>query len=64
MAKTEAKKGELEDEVSTLDSKIDRASSASAKLKQEAKDTQADLAALSKTQAEMDAIRSPRVVGF
>lgn len=58
MAKTEAKKGELEDEVSTLESKIDRASSASAKLKQEVKDTQQELAALAKTQAEMDAIRA------
>lgn len=58
MAKTEAKKSELEDEVSTLDSKIDRASSASAKLKQEVKDIQQELAALAKTQAEMDAIRA------
>jgi len=58
MAKTEAKKSELEGDVSTLTSKIDRAAAASAKLKEEVKELQAELAALAKTQAEMDQIRS------
>merc|ERR1719329_156569 len=58
MAKTEAKKPELEGDVSTLTSKIDRAAAASAKLKEEVKELQAELAALAKTQAEMDQIRS------
>merc|ERR1719329_1512011 len=58
MAKTEAKKSELEGDVSTLTSKIDRAAAASAKLKEEVKELQQELAALAKTQAEMDQIRS------
>jgi len=58
MAKTEAKKAELEGDVETLTSKIDRAAAASAKLKEEVKELQAELAALAKTQAEMDQIRS------
>jgi len=58
MAKTEAKKSELEGDVETLTSKIDRAAAASAKLKEEVKELQAELAALAKTSAEMDQIRS------
>jgi len=58
MAKTEAKKSELEGDVETLTSKIDRAAAASAKLKEEVKELQAELAALAKTGAEMDQIRS------
>jgi len=58
MAKTEAKKSELEGDVATLTSKIDRAAAASAKLKEEVKELQAELASLAKTSAEMDQIRS------
>merc|ERR1719265_1311268 len=58
MAKTEAKKAELEGDVETLTSKIDRAAAASAKLKEEVKELQQELANLSRTQAEMDQIRS------
>jgi len=58
MAKTEAKKSELEGDVETLTSKIDRAAASSAKLKEEVKELQQELAALAKTQAEMDQIRS------
>jgi hypothetical protein len=58
MAKTEAKKSELQTEIEKLTSKIDRAAARSTQLKEEVKETQAELAALAKTQAEMDAIRS------
>jgi len=58
MAKTEAKKSDLEGDVATLASKIDRAAAASAKLKEEVKELQAELASLAKTSAEMDQIRS------
>merc|ERR1719265_450927 len=58
MAKTEAKKAELEGDAETLTSKIDRAAASSAKLKEEVKELQQELANLSRTQAEMDQIRS------
>jgi chaperonin cofactor prefoldin len=58
MAKTEAKKAELEGDVETLTSKIDRAAASSAKLKEEVKELQQELANLARTQAEMDQIRS------
>merc|ERR1719181_501060 len=57
MAKTESKEGELDATVSKLTSKIDQASSRSTELKDEVKQAQADLAALSKEQAEMDKLR-------
>jgi len=57
MAKTEAKKGELEADIASLTAKIDKAAAASAKLKEEVKELQAELAALAKEQAEMDKIR-------
>jgi len=58
MAKTTAKKSSLEGDVETLTSKIDRAAAASAKLKEEVKEIQGELAKLAKTSAEMDQIRS------
>merc|ERR1719436_181587 len=58
MAKTEEKKSELEEDVAKLTAKIDTASAKSAELKDEVKQLQAELAALAKLQAEMDAIRS------
>jgi len=57
IAKTEFKKGELEDDIAKATSKIDRAAARSAKLKSEIKDLVAELGALAKDQAEMDKIR-------
>merc|ERR1719502_1141170 len=58
MAKTEAKKSELEDDVAKLTSKIDQATSKSAKLKANVKQTEQELGALAKLQAEMDKVRT------
>merc|ERR1719486_1912624 len=58
MAKTEAKKSELEGVISKLTSKIDLAAAKSAELKEEVKTLQSELAAIAKQQAEMDAIRA------
>merc|ERR1719364_268391 len=56
-AKTETKKGELQDDIAKLTAKIDQASARSTRLKDEVKELQAELAALAKLQAEMDATR-------
>jgi len=58
MAKTKAKKEELDDDIEKLTVKIDQASSKSARLKEEVQKLESELAALSKMQAEMDKIRS------
>jgi chromosome segregation ATPase len=58
MAKTEKKKGELEEDVDKLSSRIDKAAARSADLKDNIATLQAELAALAKTQAEMDDVRS------
>merc|ERR1719502_279093 len=58
MGKTEAKKSELEDDVESLTGKIDQAAAKSSELKVSVTDLQAELAALAKTQKEMDRIRS------
>merc|ERR1719499_417021 len=57
IAKTEFKKGELEDDIAKMTSRIDQAAARSAQLKAQVKELQAELAALAKSQAEMDAIR-------
>merc|ERR1719316_277950 len=57
MSKTEAKKGELDDEIAKLTTKIDQAASDSTRLKGEVKEAQAELATLAKEQSEMDEIR-------
>jgi len=57
MAKTEAKKSELEGVIAKLNSKIDQAAAKSAELKGEVKVLQAELAQLATEQAEMDKIR-------
>merc|ERR1719210_2476662 len=57
MAKTEARQTELEDDVAKLTSKIDQASAASAGLKADVRELQAEPAALAKLQAEMDKTR-------
>merc|ERR1740139_1505369 len=58
MAKTEAKKADLEGDLSKVTAKIDQAAATSAKRKGQVKDLQAQLATLAKEQAEMDSIRS------
>merc|ERR1719420_1702081 len=57
MAKTEAKKAELEGVIAKLTSKIDKAAAKSAELKSEVKELQKELAELASSQAEMDKIR-------
>jgi len=58
MAKTKAKKEELDDDIEKLTVKIDQASSKSARLKEEVQALESELAALTKMQAEMDKIRA------
>jgi len=58
MAKTEAKKSDLEATVSKLSAKIDQDAATSAKRKEQVKELQARLAALAREQAEMDRIRA------
>merc|ERR1719230_895905 len=58
ISKTEAKKAEIEEDLSKLSTKIDQASAKSTTLKEEVKKLQAELAALAKSQAEMDSIRA------
>jgi len=58
MAKTEAKKAELDDTIAKLTNKIDRATARSTSLKEEVVELEAELAALAKTQSEMDKIRA------
>merc|ERR550537_359960 len=57
LAKTEAKKSELDDDIEALTAKIDQASSQSAQLKEEVAEAQESLAAISKEQVEMDDMR-------
>merc|ERR1719408_130986 len=57
MAKTSAKKQELNYEISKLTAKIDKAAAKSASLKDAVKTAQKELADLAKSQAEMDKIR-------
>merc|ERR1719413_131326 len=58
IAKTEAQKGELEEDVAKMTSRIDQAAAKSARLKGEVKELEDELAALARTQAQMDQIRS------
>merc|ERR1719389_273165 len=64
MAKTEAKKSELDDTIAKLSNKIDRAAARSASLKEEVVELEKELAELAKTQAEMDKIRSEENANF
>merc|ERR1719247_2905427 len=57
MAKTDAKKEELNYEISKLTAKLDKAAAKSASLKDSVKTLQKELADLAKSQAEMDKIR-------
>jgi hypothetical protein len=58
MAKTEKKKAELEDDLEAITAKIDKAVSASTRLKEEVKTLQSELLELEKLQAEMDKARA------
>jgi len=64
LAKTEAKKAELDAGIAKLSNKIDKDSSSSAQLKEEVTELQAELAALAKSQAEMDSIRRETHANF
>merc|ERR1719213_1487101 len=64
MAKTEEKKSELEDDIAKLTAKIDKAAATSAKLKEEVKQLQAELAELAKLQAEMDKVRADQHAAY
>jgi len=64
MAKTEAKKAELDDTVAKLTNKIDRSSARSTALKEEVVELEAELALLAKTQAEMDKVRAEQNSNF
>ena len=57
VAKTERKKGELEEDVAKMTARIDQAAADSSKLKDEIKALEGELASLAKKQAEMDRIR-------
>merc|ERR1719189_1197675 len=57
LMKTEMKRGELMDDVAKLSAKIDHASSKSVALSEDIKQLEAELAALMKSQSEMDKIR-------
>jgi hypothetical protein len=57
LAKTEAKKVDLDDDIEALVAKIDQATSKSAQTKEEVAEAQESLAAITKEQVEMDSIR-------
>jgi len=57
MAKTEAKKADLDFDISKMTSKIDKSTARSAQLKSEVKELQAQLAEISRAQAVMDKVR-------
>merc|ERR1740133_527397 len=64
LAKTEAKKSELDNEIAKLTSKIDLAAAKSAGLKEDVKTLGAELATLAKQQASMDGIRAEEKAAF
>jgi chromosome segregation ATPase len=64
MAKTEAKKSELDDDIAKLTSKIDTNTAKSAELKAEVKELHAAVAKLMKEQADMDNLRQEQHQDF
>jgi len=58
MAKTESKKADLDAAMESLSTKIDRAASKSAGLKEDVKELQGELASIAKETAEMDQMRN------
>jgi len=64
MAKTEAKKSELDDTIEKLTNGIDKAAARSTALKEEVVELEAELAELAKTQSEMDKLRAEQSANF
>jgi len=64
MAKTEAKKSELEDDVATMTTRIDRYAADSALAKEQMRVLESELSALAKEQAEMNRIRQETHADF
>jgi hypothetical protein len=64
MAKTQAKKEDLDSTIAKLTSKIDQSAAASAALKEEVVELEKELAALAKMQAEMDKIRAEQLADY
>jgi hypothetical protein len=64
MTKTKAKYEDLGADIAALSAKIDKAESASAALKEQVKELEAELGALTKSQAEMDKIRQETSAEF
>merc|ERR1719265_3027497 len=64
MAKTEAKKQDLDSTIAKLTSKIDQSAARSASLKEEVVELEEELAALAKMQAEMDKIRQEQNANY
>jgi len=64
LAKTSAKKGDLEDEIAKQTSTIDQSVAKSAQLKEDVKELETQLAALAKEQAELDKIRQESHADF
>merc|ERR1719443_64538 len=58
MAKTEAKKAELDDDIAKLTYSIDKAAARSASLKEEVVELEKELGTIAKTQSELDGIRA------
>merc|ERR1719217_1481980 len=58
MAKTEAKKSELDDDIAKLTNSIDKAAARSASLKEEVVELEKELGTIAKTQSELDGIRA------
>merc|ERR1719335_477426 len=63
-AKTQTKKGELQDDIAKLTAKIDQATARSERLKAEVKELQEELATLAKEQAQMDATRQEQLAAY
>merc|ERR1711957_503991 len=64
IAKTEFKKGELEDDISKQTARIDKSAARSTQLKGEIKELQSELRTLTKEQAEMDKIRADQHAAY
>jgi len=64
IAKTEFKKGELEDDVAKMTARIDKSAARSTQLKGEIKELQEELRVLTKEQAEMDKIRADQHAAY
>merc|ERR1719217_1290029 len=64
MAKTEAKKAELADDIAKLTNSIDKAAARSASLKEEVVELEKELAAIANEQSEMDKLRAEQNANY